>query len=81
MLGELFPDRDYMLKRYPGVDTKRSYCLRAWDALRAAMWVIVELLRVSKFNKILSNSILTKEKAMPPFSKGGLGGILEDQQL
>ena len=48
MLGELFPDRDYMLKRYPGVDTKSSYCLRAWDALRAAMWVVVESLRTYK---------------------------------
>ncbi len=48
MLGELFPDRDYMLKRYPGVDTRSSYCLRAWDALRAAAWVVVESLRTYK---------------------------------
>jgi hypothetical protein len=48
MLGELFPDRDFMLKRYPDRDTKNSYCLRAWGAIRAAMWVIVESLRIYK---------------------------------
>jgi hypothetical protein len=30
---------------------------------------------VSKFNKILSTSLLTKDEAFPLFSKGGLGGI------
>jgi hypothetical protein len=48
MLGELFPDRDFMLKRYPDRDIKNSSCLRAWGAIRAAAWVALESLRIYK---------------------------------
>jgi hypothetical protein len=39
------------------------------------LWRSPFLPLVSKFAKIPSNSPLEKDEVVPPFSKGGLGGI------
>jgi hypothetical protein len=47
LFGELLPDKDFMLKRYPGESVHVSYCLRVWNTLCAAIGVMVEALQIS----------------------------------